>query len=188
VPRYIARPALANERAQTNAAGQVVLKLKTAWRDGTDHLVLSPLEFMQRLAALSCTRSSASGPGHERRRSELAERRPLLHPAHRTAQHRLAFRKPAEVAPQTEDRYGRTITRVECAGVDASQEQVSADGLGVYEVLDRQQHRAGRADRTAAGHGTVAGSRSSASMGMAAATVRGRREHPMIDRFRRASP
>ncbi len=50
--RYITRPALANERVQTNAAGQVVLKLKTPWRDGTTHLVISPLEFMQRLAAL----------------------------------------------------------------------------------------------------------------------------------------
>ena len=50
--RYITRPALANERMQTNAAGQVVLKLKTAWRDGTTHLVMSPLEFMQWLAAL----------------------------------------------------------------------------------------------------------------------------------------
>jgi len=29
-----------------------VLKLKTPWRDGTTHLVMSPLEFMQRLAAL----------------------------------------------------------------------------------------------------------------------------------------
>ncbi len=50
--RYITRPALANERVQTSAAGQVVLKLKTAWRDGTTHLVMSPLAFMQRLAAL----------------------------------------------------------------------------------------------------------------------------------------
>ena len=50
--RYTTRPALANERVQTNAAGQVVLKLKTPWRDGTAHLVMSPLEFMQRLAAL----------------------------------------------------------------------------------------------------------------------------------------
>ena len=51
--RYITRPALANERVQTNAAGRVVLKLKTPWRDGTTHLVMSPLEFMQqRLAAL----------------------------------------------------------------------------------------------------------------------------------------
>jgi len=33
--RYITCPALANERVQTNTAGQVVLKLKTPWRDGT---------------------------------------------------------------------------------------------------------------------------------------------------------
>ena len=50
--RYITRSDLANERVQTNAARQVVLKLKTPWRDGTTHLVMSPLEFMQRLAAL----------------------------------------------------------------------------------------------------------------------------------------
>ena len=29
-----------------------MLKLKTAWRDGSTHIVMSPLEFMQRLAAL----------------------------------------------------------------------------------------------------------------------------------------
>jgi hypothetical protein len=39
---YITRPALANGRVQTNAAGQVVLKLKTPWRDGTTHLALLP--------------------------------------------------------------------------------------------------------------------------------------------------
>ena len=50
--RYTTPPALANERGQYNAAGQVALKLKTPWRDGTTHLVMSPLEFMQRLAAL----------------------------------------------------------------------------------------------------------------------------------------
>jgi len=49
---HLTRPALANERVQMNAAGQVVLKLKTAWRDGTSHLVMSLLDFMQRLAAL----------------------------------------------------------------------------------------------------------------------------------------
>jgi hypothetical protein len=37
---------------QVNEAGQVVLKLKTPWRDGTTHQVMSPLEFMQKLAAL----------------------------------------------------------------------------------------------------------------------------------------
>ncbi len=50
--RYITRPALSDERVQVNAAGQVELKLKTLWRDGTTHLVMAPLEFMQRLAAL----------------------------------------------------------------------------------------------------------------------------------------
>ncbi|MCA3223756.1 MAG: transposase, partial [Burkholderiales bacterium] len=50
--RTITRPALSDERVQLNAAGQVELKLKTPWRDGTTHRVMSPLEFMQRLAAL----------------------------------------------------------------------------------------------------------------------------------------
>ena len=46
------RPALSDERVQLKAAGQVELKLKTPWRDGTTHLMMSPLEFMQRLEAL----------------------------------------------------------------------------------------------------------------------------------------
>ncbi|MCA1854058.1 MAG: transposase [Beggiatoa sp.] len=50
--RYITRPAIANERLTLNRAGQVVLTLKTPYRDGTTHIVMSPLEFMQRLAAL----------------------------------------------------------------------------------------------------------------------------------------
>ena len=49
--RYITWPALSDERVQLNAAGQVELKFKTPWRDGTTHLVMSPLEFMQRLVA-----------------------------------------------------------------------------------------------------------------------------------------
>ena len=43
--RYITRPAIAKERLTLNPAGQVVLKLKTAYRDGTTHVVMSPLEF-----------------------------------------------------------------------------------------------------------------------------------------------
>ena len=35
-----------------NRAGQVVLQLKSAFKDGTTHIVMAPLEFMQRLAAL----------------------------------------------------------------------------------------------------------------------------------------
>jgi len=50
--RYITRLALSDERVQFNAAGQVELELKTPWRDGTTLQVMSPLEFMQRLAAV----------------------------------------------------------------------------------------------------------------------------------------
>ena len=50
--RYITRPAIANERLKRNPAGQVVLQLKSPYRDGTTHIVMSPLELMQRLAAL----------------------------------------------------------------------------------------------------------------------------------------
>ena len=50
--RYITRPAIANERLSRNGKGQVLLQLKSPWRDGTTHIRMSPLEFMQRLAAL----------------------------------------------------------------------------------------------------------------------------------------
>jgi putative transposase len=44
--RYITRLAMANERLALNRAGQVVLTLKTPYRDGTTHIVtqLSQLE------------------------------------------------------------------------------------------------------------------------------------------------
>jgi len=35
-----------------DGSGDVVLQLKSAWRDGTTHIKMLPLEFMQRLAAL----------------------------------------------------------------------------------------------------------------------------------------
>jgi len=50
--RYSTRPAIANERLKRNPAGQLVLQLKSPYRDGTTHIVMSPLQFMQRLAAL----------------------------------------------------------------------------------------------------------------------------------------
>src|SRR5262249_12818007 len=48
--RYITRPAIANERLQRNRTGQVVLQLKSPYKDGTTHIVMEPLEFMERLA------------------------------------------------------------------------------------------------------------------------------------------
>jgi len=50
--RYITRPAIANERLSVNETGQIVLRLKTPYRDGTTQIVMEALEFMQRLAAL----------------------------------------------------------------------------------------------------------------------------------------
>ena len=47
--RYITRPAIANDRLKRNRAGQVVLQLKSPY---TTHIVMEPLEFMKRLAAL----------------------------------------------------------------------------------------------------------------------------------------
>jgi hypothetical protein len=49
--RYITRPALSDERVQLNAAGQVTLKLKTPWRDGTTHLVMSRRRLREGAAA-----------------------------------------------------------------------------------------------------------------------------------------
>ncbi|MCP3881071.1 MAG: hypothetical protein GY701_22160, partial [Sulfitobacter sp.] len=35
--------AIANDRLQLNRAGDVVLKLKSPYRDGTTHIVMTPL-------------------------------------------------------------------------------------------------------------------------------------------------
>ena len=50
--RYITRRAISNERLAINREGNVVLKLKTPWRNGTPPLALTPMELMQRLAAV----------------------------------------------------------------------------------------------------------------------------------------
>jgi hypothetical protein len=38
--RYITRPAIANERLKRNRAGQVVLQLKSPYKDSTTHIVI----------------------------------------------------------------------------------------------------------------------------------------------------
>jgi hypothetical protein len=45
-------------------SGRVALKLKTAWRDGATHPVMSPLAFMQRLAVL--IDPAAAAPANDR--------------------------------------------------------------------------------------------------------------------------
>lgn len=49
--RYLMRQALGHKRLPRPPAGEVVPQLKTPYRDGTTHLVMSPLEFLQRLVA-----------------------------------------------------------------------------------------------------------------------------------------
>lgn len=50
--RYIARPAVAEDRLALRPSGDIVLRLKTKYSDGTSHLLFSGLEFMEKLAAL----------------------------------------------------------------------------------------------------------------------------------------
>lgn len=61
----------ASERVQCNAAGPLVQRLKTPWRDGTTHLEMSPPGFMQRLAAL------VARPGLQARPSSICLERQL---------------------------------------------------------------------------------------------------------------
>ncbi|MBM3668303.1 MAG: hypothetical protein FJW90_12715 [Actinobacteria bacterium] len=48
VPPYITRPAIAHERLKDDGSGNVLLQLKSPWRDGTTHPKMTPLEFLQR--------------------------------------------------------------------------------------------------------------------------------------------
>ena len=50
--RYISRPSLSEQRLSLNAQGQVIYRLKTAYRNGTTHIVLDPLDFLSRLTSL----------------------------------------------------------------------------------------------------------------------------------------
>jgi hypothetical protein len=51
--RYVLRPPLAQARLRRRSDGRVALELKTAWHDGTRELVFEPLEFLERLAAMT---------------------------------------------------------------------------------------------------------------------------------------
>ena len=51
--RYVLRPPLAEHRLRRLADGRVRLQLKRPWSDGTTHLLFEPLEFLEKLAALT---------------------------------------------------------------------------------------------------------------------------------------
>jgi hypothetical protein len=51
--RYLLRPAVAQDRLRLLSDGRVVLTLKSAWADGTRHLIFEPLTLLEKLAALT---------------------------------------------------------------------------------------------------------------------------------------
>jgi hypothetical protein len=50
--RYITRPPIATKRLSVDGRGRVVYRYKHPFRDGSTHVVLEPLDFISRLAAL----------------------------------------------------------------------------------------------------------------------------------------
>ena len=50
--RYVARPPIATERLEQLSDGRLLYRLKHRWRDGTTHMVFTPMELMEKLAAL----------------------------------------------------------------------------------------------------------------------------------------
>ncbi len=51
--RYVLRPPVAQDRLALTPEGQVLLTLKAEWADGTTHLLFEPIEFLEKLAALT---------------------------------------------------------------------------------------------------------------------------------------
>jgi hypothetical protein len=73
--RYIARPPVAHERLKLSDCGQVVYELITPYRDGTTHVVMSPLEWMAvspRGPRASPPTAPDSLPRHSRAECEMA--------------------------------------------------------------------------------------------------------------------
>ena len=50
--RYIARPPIAQDRLRLNDMGQVVYELKKPYSNGTSHIVMSPLELLEKITAI----------------------------------------------------------------------------------------------------------------------------------------
>jgi hypothetical protein len=50
--RYAGRPPVAAERLSVLPDGRLLYRLKRRWRDGTSHIILEPLELIEKLSAL----------------------------------------------------------------------------------------------------------------------------------------
>jgi hypothetical protein len=77
VARYITRPPVAIERLSLTPQGNIRYELKTAYRDGTTHVIFEPLDFIARLASLvppprvNLTRYHGVFSAHHRLRAQI---------------------------------------------------------------------------------------------------------------------
>lgn len=80
--RYITRPPIATTRLSVDGQGRVIYRYKRPFRDGSTHVVLEPLDFMARLAALvprpqlNLTRSHGVFAPNFKRRGLVVPRQP----------------------------------------------------------------------------------------------------------------
>ncbi|MBI2878205.1 MAG: transposase, partial [Candidatus Rokubacteria bacterium] len=47
--RYLLRPPVAQDRLRLTGDGRILLEFKSAWHDGTSHLLFDPLELLEKL-------------------------------------------------------------------------------------------------------------------------------------------
>jgi hypothetical protein len=121
--RYITRRALANERLSRKAKGQVMLKLKSPYRDGTTHIVMHPQEIMQRLVALM-----------PRPRLHLIRFHGVLAP--NTKLRAAVILQPAQMdsAPAHDHKHGQAARMSRCSGWPCSSGTSSAPALFDIDV------------------------------------------------------
>ena len=50
--KYCPRPPIAIERLEPLSDGRLAYRFKRPWRDGTSHVVFTPLEFLEKLSAI----------------------------------------------------------------------------------------------------------------------------------------
>jgi hypothetical protein len=103
--RYVARPPIAQERLHVQADGKVRYDLKRVWADGTEAIVMDPLSFMARLAALvppplfNLTRYHGVFASRSKLRAEVVVR-PTHAPAPEPEQLHLPGISPADLTRQ----------------------------------------------------------------------------------------
>lgn len=98
------------------AAAQLITALVIGISDGDTMTVLQDHQQVKiRLAEVDAPEKAQ--PFGTRSRQSLAD---------------LCFKAQAEIRPQTRDRYGRTVARVTCNGIDASQHQVGTGMAWAY--------------------------------------------------------